>query len=104
LAFRQALREQKYVGDPVKVRICHFEGHEYGSVFYTSTVTGEELDGDYVFTYKGEAAVVNQTMFCEGWGGEVLLVSVHAVENDMRGHRVQNLDRGIGSYPDGYKG
>ena len=79
---------------PSKVAICHFDGHEYGSVFVT--VGDESVDGDYVIVYGTEGPTAT---FCNSSGGEMIIVSVNA----LGGHRVQLTDR-LAAYPDGWKG
>lgn len=52
------------------------------------------------------------TSFSEGYGGEVILISVNAIgsDEDLKGHRVQLFDRVDGTspattgYPDGFMG
>lgn len=46
----------------------------------------------------------NQIDYCEtDRGGNLLIVSVNAANDETRGHRVQLSDR-IAGYPDGYRG
>lgn len=83
---------------PKKAWVCHFEDHDGGGVFFT-TADGVDLDGDYVLNYVEDGPTQNQIDFCAGFGGEVITISVNALD----GHGAQLQER-VAGYPDGFKG
>ena len=88
-----------HLGDPAKVAICHFSGHDAGIEF------GPGFTGDYVINFGADGP---SPYYCEeyladymggDYSGEMIIVSVKA----LKGHDVEGLDR-IADYPDGWKG
>lgn len=90
-------------GDPNKVWLCHFDGHEIDEPYEANAGT---ITGDYIIQWSGPVADDGYPSdFCANLGGNPILVSVNSVgdDSDVRGHGAQFTNR-ISDYPNGYKG
>ena len=87
-------------GDPKKVAICHFDGHDAGTTFGSGDFTGDYV---IVFQWDGDNPIGPTATYCEEtlgeFAGKMIIVSVNA----LKGHDVEGLDR-LAAYPTGWKG